>query len=247
MARQLYQALIQLNQLRTPSENRLQLLELLRPEVQMVCHLLERNFLHRPLVLDERPRKVASLCQALQHHLAIGYKLVVVRLASPAGQDRQPLLAIALQRALSSLRGLVVRASQLCCPVPEGVWLDLHRLHAIGRERNLQRTPVRDELVHHTASSSIEQAYLAALLLGGARCNQIRQQQIAGLAEVLEAWSALTSLTAAGSRDGLFVVLPQADGPPRYRAQIPAAEAAGGIGLASSVMSEMLKMQEQSQ
>ena len=69
-ARQLYQALIELNQLQTPSDNRLQLLELLRPEVHFVCQHLERHFLNQAIVLDDRPRKVANLCQALQHHLA---------------------------------------------------------------------------------------------------------------------------------------------------------------------------------
>ena len=81
-ARQLYQALVELNQLLTPADNRLQLLELLRPEVHFVCQQLERHFLNQAIVLDERPRKVANLCQALQNHLAIGYKLIVTRLAS---------------------------------------------------------------------------------------------------------------------------------------------------------------------
>jgi cyclic-di-GMP-binding protein len=63
-ARQLYQSLVELNQFLTPSENRLQLLELLRPEVSFVCQHLERHFLNQAIVLDERPRKVANLCQA---------------------------------------------------------------------------------------------------------------------------------------------------------------------------------------
>ncbi len=72
-ARQLYQALTELNQLRVSSELRLQLLELLRPDVHFVCSHLERHYLNQPIVLSERPRKVAGLCQALQNHLAAGY------------------------------------------------------------------------------------------------------------------------------------------------------------------------------
>ena len=89
-ARQLYQALVELNQLLTPSENRLQLLEILRPEIYFVCKQLEKHFLNQAIVLDERPRKVANLCQALQNHLAIGYKLIVARLAGPAGPRTPP-------------------------------------------------------------------------------------------------------------------------------------------------------------
>ncbi|NQD95863.1 molecular chaperone, partial [Pseudomonas sp. CrR25] len=120
-ARQLYQALVELNQLQTPSDNRLQLLELLRPDVYFVCKQLERHFLNQAIVLDERPRKVANLCQALQNHLAIGYKLIIAQLAPQQGRERNQLLSVALQRAIHSLCGPLIRASQLYCPVPEGL------------------------------------------------------------------------------------------------------------------------------
>src|SRR5574343_29949 len=97
-ARQLYQSLVELNQLQTPFDNRLQQLELLRPEVYFVCQHLERHFLNQAIVLDERPRKVANLCQALQNHLAIGYKQIVVQEAQRQARDGQQLLTIALQR-----------------------------------------------------------------------------------------------------------------------------------------------------
>ncbi len=87
-ARLLYQALGELNQLLTPSENRLQLLELIRPEVYYVCKHLERHFLNQSVVLDERPRKVANLCQALQNHLAIGYKQIAMRIATKFSKER---------------------------------------------------------------------------------------------------------------------------------------------------------------
>ena len=95
-ARQLYQGLSELNQLLTPSDNRLQLLELLRPEVYYVCKHLERHFLHQAIVLDERSRKIANLCQALQSHLAIGYKQIVIRVTPRFSKDRAPLLTQAL-------------------------------------------------------------------------------------------------------------------------------------------------------
>ena len=119
-ARQLYQGLSELNQLLTPSDNRLQLLELLRPEVYYVCKHLERHFLHQSIVLDERSRKIANLCQALQSHLAIGYKQIVVRVTPRFSKDRAPLLAQALQRAIHCLNGPLIRATELYCPVPEG-------------------------------------------------------------------------------------------------------------------------------
>ncbi|MDA7084953.1 molecular chaperone [Pseudomonas sp. SA3-5] len=230
-ARQLYQALVELNQLRTASDNRLQLLELLRPEVYFVCKHLERHFLNQAIVLDERPRKVANLCQALQNHLAVGYKLIIASLASQNANERNQLLSIALQRATHSLCGPLIRASQLYCPVPEGLWLELHQIYQIARERRLHKLAIRDPLARHTQGLSTEQSYVVALLLGCARCNQMRQNGIARLAEVLEPWSALVSLQAGDAPSSLFAVAPQVDGPPRYTSLFQDKELHSALGI----------------
>ncbi|MGQ7816982.1 molecular chaperone [Metapseudomonas furukawaii] len=232
-ARQLYQALVELNQLVVPSESRLQLLELIRPEVHFVCQHLERHFLGQSIVLDERPRKVANLCQALQNHLAIGYKLIIVQEAPRPSRDRDrtQLLTVALQRALHSLKGPLIRSSQLYCPVPEGLWLELHQLYQLALGRQLHRVVVRDPLARHTDGLSAEQTYLVALLLGCARCNQMRQAGIAKLAEVLETWSSRARLQSAELPSSLFAVAPQLDGPPRYKSLFLEVEPRSLLGL----------------
>ncbi|ATE79989.1 MULTISPECIES: molecular chaperone [Pseudomonas] len=230
-ARQLYQGLNELNQLLTPSDNRLQLLELLRPEVYYVCKLLERHFLHQAIVLDERSRKIANLCQALQSHLAIGYKQIVVRIAPRFSKDRAPLLTLALQRAVHCLNGTLIRATELYCPAPEGLWLELHQLYRIGCELQLQHQSVRDELASQTQSLSIEQTYVVALLLGASRCNQLRQNQIARLAEVLEPWSQWIKLQPFKPDNGLFAVAPDLDSGPRYRVKFPAEQQERLLGI----------------
>lgn len=221
-ARQLYQGLSELNQLLTPSDNRLQLLELLRPEVHYVCKHLERHFLHQAIVLDERSRKIANLCQALQSHLAIGYKQIVVRITPRFTKDRAPLLTQALQRAMHCLNGPLIRATQLYCPAPEGLWLELHQLYRIACAHNLQNLSLRDELASQTQNLSIEQTYTVALLLGAARCNQLRQNQIARVADVLEPWSHWIKLQPETPGHGLFAVAPELDTGPRYRSRFRA-------------------------
>ncbi|WP_374439359.1 molecular chaperone [Pseudomonas panipatensis] len=230
-ARQLYQGLIELNQLKLPVEARLQLLELFRPEVQSVCQHLERHFLNQSIVLDERPRKVANLCQALQNHLAVGYKLVVVREATHFSRERAQLLTLALQRAIRSLSGPLVRALQLYCPVPESLWLELHQLYQLARQQGLQELVVRDDLAKHGNALSIEQAYLTVLLLGCARCNQMRQNDIARLADALESWGQLAHLQTNVAASSLFVIAPQVDGPPRYRSLFKDADLSGSLGM----------------
>lgn len=240
-ARQLYQSLVELNQLITPADNRLQLLELIRPEVYYVCSHLERHFLNQSIVLDERPRKVANLCQALQNHLAIGYKLIISQELPRFGKDRAQLLTVALQRASHSLYGPLVRASQLYCPVPEGLWLELHQLHRIARQHGLEHARVSDPLAHSSKSLSQEQTYLAALLLGCARCNQLRQSSIARLAEALESWSSLVELQGAEQASSLFLIAAQQDGPPRYKSLFSENELPNLLGLAPHGLVDAIK------
>lgn len=220
-ARQLYQALIELNQLRITTETRLQMLELLRPDVQFVCTQLEKHFVNQPIVLSERPRKVAGLCQALQNHLAVGYKLIVVRVVSQPERDRHQLLSIALQRAIHSLGALLIRSTQLYSPAAAGLWLELHQLYQLAVEHGTERLLLRDPLARHAKELTAEQSYLAALLLGCARCNQLRQQNIVKLAAALEAWGAMAQIQPASSANSLFLLSPLVDGPPRYRSLFP--------------------------
>lgn len=218
MARQLYQGLGELNQLVTSSENRLQLLELMRPEVYFVCRHLERHFLNQAIVLDERPRKVANLCQALQNHLATGYKQIIQRVAPRYVKERGTLLVTAIQRALHALSGPLIRANQLYCPVQDGLWLELHQIYQIARQCRIQDEPVNEPLAHHTRGLSIERTYVIALLMGCSRCNQMRQLNIGKLADALEAWSALVKLHIPAQADSLFVLDPAADKPALSRA-----------------------------
>lgn len=240
-ARLLYQSLGELNQLITPSENRLQLLELLRPEVYYVCKHLERHFLNQAIVLDERPRKVANLCQALQNHLAIGYKQLIARNAPRFSKERAQLLGTALQRALHCLNGPLIRASQLYCPVPEGLWLELHQIYQIAVQLQIQHTQIRDELASQTQTLSVEQTYVVALLLGCSRCNQMRQHNIARLAEVLEPWSAMVKLQAATHGTSLFALSPLLDAPPRYTSLYPTEQLPTLVGINPSALVDAMK------
>lgn len=229
-ARQLYQGLGELNQLLTPSDNRLHLLELLRPEVYFVCQHLERHFLHQAIMLDERSRKISNLCQALQSHLAIGYKQIVLRIAPKYSKDRAALLSEALQRAVHALKGQLVRATQLYSPAPDQLWFELHQLFRCACDLQLQHRRVRDDLASLAGELSVEQTYIAALLLGSARCNQLRQNPIAQLAQVLEPWSAWLKLHPGASGEGLFAISAEIDAGPRYRSKFRSEQQPGLLG-----------------
>src|SRR5690554_1605837 len=187
-ARQLYQGLIELNQLQVAPDKRLAMLEQIRPSVHYVCSSLARYYLGQSIVLEDRPRKVANLSQSLQNHLASGYKIVVAHEHEMKTRGRAELITQAIQRAIRALCGPLLRAYQLYCPVADGIWLEIHQLYLLARKRNLHQIPVNDPESLSGKTLSIEQAYLVVLLMGAARPNQMRQTTMAKLFARLEDW-----------------------------------------------------------
>src|SRR5690606_16044220 len=230
-ARQLYHGLTELNQLQVASDERLAMLEQIRPSVRYVCSALARYYLGQSIVLEDRPRKVANLSQSLQNHLANGYKIVVGQEAGMKNRDREELMSLAIQRAIRSLSGPLLRAYQLYCPVADGIWLEIHQLYLLARKRDLHQAPVSDPESLDGKHLSIERTYLTVLLMGSARPNQIRQSAMAKLFAQLEDWSSLVRLTEAESTDALFIINPDMDCPPRYRSLVLDEDLTGSLGL----------------
>ncbi len=212
-ARLAYEALGQLDRLDTPASNRLQLLEVLRPEICMLCERLEPYFISQPLAMDERSHKIFSLCQALQEQLALGYKLVAVE-----ARETPELAATGIQRAIRTLTALLVRTARLYQPPRTRLWLELHLLYELALSYHIQHFGVAEPLAHPLAEQrmTVEQSYLAAVLLASARTNQLRPEQIAQLAGRLDSWSSLPQLKLYPDSQCLLVIDPHRDSPPRY-------------------------------
>lgn len=240
-ARQLYKGLIELNQLQIAPDKRLAMLELIRPQVHYVCTALSRYYLGQSIVLEDRPRKVANLSQSLQNHLATGYKIVVAQEASMKSRDRADIMPLAIQRAMRALCGPLLRAYQLYCPVADGIWLEIHQLYQLARKRKLHQVAVADRESMAGKALTIEQAYLAVLLLGTARPNQMRQSVMARLFAVLENWSSMAALVEPDAKGALFIINPAMDCPPRYRSLVLDEDLTGSLGLDTRHLVDTIK------
>lgn len=241
-ARLLYQALIELNNFKTPADNRMQLLELLRPEVMFINSQLEKHFLNNSIMLGERPQKVANLCQALQNHLTVGYKLII----TDVFEQRSSILALALQRTAHSMFVSLVRAYQLYYPAPPLFWLELHQVYWLARKNNIHTQPIRDALLDNISEQSIEAAYSCVLLLSCSRINQMRQGDIAILARTLPSWCQLATLQKAELNSSLFIVNLNSDSPPRYKELIEQEQLQSRLGFNTQELAEALFQHQQS-
>ncbi len=218
VSRQLYHAIIELNQLFLSPQQRLQLLELIRGKIHFVCEELSRHFLGMAISLPEKQRKIANLSQALQLHLAGGYKLCVLEFLDAGGPDKhRKLLATATHRSISELSGTVLRACQLYGPSPANSWLECHRLYRFALSHKLDHIDIEDASLVQRRSSTITDAYKRILLLGCARPNQLRQAELSQLYVMLELWTELTDCQPGAGDDSLFVVNMESDKSPVYR------------------------------
>lgn len=225
VSRQLYHAIIELNQLFLSPQQRLQLLEIIREKIHFVCAELSRHFIGTAVSLPEKQRKIANLAQALQLHLSGGYKLCVLELLDAGNPDKnRKALAIAIHHSIAELSGTILRAYQLYCPTPPNSWLDCHKLYRFALAHQLTIIEVNDATLSRRNSSSIDDAYKRILLLGCARPNQLRQTELSQLFTLLEPWTDLTDFVPGTQGDSLFVVNMSADKSPVYRSLLDSAE-----------------------
>ena len=197
------------------------MLEALRPSIHYVCDSLAKHYLNQSIVLPDKANKVANLAQALQNHLAMGYKIAVSQgtvKIKDNGVDQ--MVASAIHRALCDLSYTLLRCYQLYFPTPANLWRELHRLYLLAEHHQLLDYEIEDSELDPLKSSCIHHAYLSAILIATAKPNQLRQQEIALIYQATTVWSKLTKIGAALDDSHLFVVNLASDSAPVYASLI---------------------------
>lgn len=218
-ARQLYMAVRELNQWNTDPLLRFKVLEVVRPYIYSICTLLNKHFLQSSISLNDKQLKVANLTQALQGLLATGYKMVVAHSISRLSATDKPskVVTLAIHRAISDTNQTILRAFQLYCQPPEHAWLDINQLYLLAEMHKLLSFSVSDRQTRFMSTSTIESVYIRAHLLGTAKPNNLRQQDLAQLYDASELWAEFASLSQADDESALFIINLHRDRPAQYR------------------------------
>ena len=158
-SRQLYHAIIELNQLITDPENRIKLIEILRSPIQQVCKSLTKHYLNQPVLLPVKARKVSRLAMALDNHLMVAYKCVIEdrkRLTqSLMSKKPKKITAIAVYHAMTITTQMILRAYHLYNPAPEKAWYEVHQLYLIGESNGLLNFEIEDKSNQYMQKTSI--------------------------------------------------------------------------------------------
>jgi hypothetical protein len=210
---QLRHALHDLNRVGLPVETRFQILQALRPSLEVALTNLSRRFLNQPLVMPEVPRQLAEQADELLGLACTAYTVA----ATEAIRDREAiretnparLVCESLLRAVEFAGKRILQTFQLYRPVELHGWLELNQLYALAESQQLEKLPVAE-------GRTIAAAYLQALMLGCSKPNQLRQSDQAAIFRGLRDWAKFIQILIPGSGTGLFLVDLDSDQPPLY-------------------------------
>jgi hypothetical protein len=243
--KQLYQALVELNQVRLLPQQRLLLLDQLRTPVYFVTRALEKYYLNQAITLPEQASKVVDLCHTLHQTLATGYTVVAahtVSLGKRSGVGNPAeLVAQAIHRATTDHSVNMVRHFQLYEPIDSSVWHRLHQLYLLAKQHKILDQKVLDK---ECGLCTVGESYIRALLLGCGKPNQLRQEDFKQLLSPLTQWSALCTLSSANN-NSLFVINPTGDNHPVYRSLFESALTDEWLSLDTMALVEHLHTLEQ--
>jgi hypothetical protein len=214
-SRQLYHAIIEFNRLRISDNSRIELMDLVRGPIHFVCQQLNGRYLNQGVVLDDQQRKVANLAQALQTHLAIGYKIVIQHLLAQGNMKQKGPIAQSVHRALNELMPAILRSYQLYIQTPAGIWQEMHQLYQTASAFNLQHEIIEDPVEHNQLS--IQQVYLKIILLGACQPNQLLQRELSEVYESLGKWAAYLKIDEVADEKSVLVINPALDSAPYHR------------------------------
>lgn len=215
----LSQALGALNRVQLAPESRYDIMEILRPNLDVALSNLAKRYLNQPLVLPAEPQRAADLAGKLYSMASTAYTIVAIEAIAQRDAIRETnparLTCQAIQRALVFAGGKVLRTFQLFRPLEIHAWQALHQLYALADHHQLADLPVPEP---GSGGLTIKATYLQALLLGCCKPNHLRQNDLAQLYRGLQELSALVQLETSQGDSGLFLVDLDSDLPPVYSA-----------------------------
>ena len=215
-SRLLYHAILELNQLIVDPDERLKLVEIIRPAMLFVSRSLSKHYLNQPIFLPKKALKISRLATALDNQLATNYKIIIFDIAHAEGtlsRKRKKTLLVALERALRCLSNNILRSHQLYSTPSANSWNELHQLYLIAEANQVLDTEIPDAEYCYLCKSTIAETYKRVLMLSCCQTNQLRQSDIRHVYEATELWAKHVVFGSITENSG-FVIDLGSDKPP---------------------------------
>jgi hypothetical protein len=211
-ARLLIGALREMNQLRVDTQQRLDALELLRPQVHRIVATLGNQVVSDCFPLPPQKRKLGELAQDFEYELALGYCACVYDFCAPAGAVpflRGKSVVLALVRALQHRGACLYQAYLRYQAPPSGAWRNLHDLFRFAVAVKLDEKPVDDPL--YGAPVSVRLAYAHALLFALSNPYRFTQRENRDIHALTRVWTEHCGLRQGRAPDGAIAIRTDTD------------------------------------
>jgi len=221
-AEELADYLTTLNRAKLSHDARVKIVERLYPVIEDVAGSLREQYGSVSLPLLAKQRKNAGLAQRLYLEIADCYKTLILEWLGQRihlfGGNPVPHY---LQRILLALQAVLEVSYETHETCPHGIWVDLHQTYNYAMRNGLK------EVVPEGSKYmlSLEQIYLATLLMALADPYHFPQSELAWAKDIIARYSNQAHLfpaeeSAQGSA-GLFLIEVNTDAPPRPLAREP--------------------------
>lgn len=212
-ARLLVQATSEVGNLSCPPQDRLALLEVIRPTVRYICTRIDRSTLGKSTKNAEASPHAMhrNMCHALG--VTFDQTLVAMESEKPPSKD---LLARVGHRLMTELAHTILRCFQYYVPVPDRFWAQLHSAFTELERRELLDYKLKDE-EGSTRDLTILETYLRVLLLQTCKPNKLNHMELTHLFNALEGWCMHATLNTPVA-DAIFAVDLASNRPPLFSA-----------------------------
>ena len=212
-ARLLVQATSEVANLSCPPQDRLALLEVIRPTVRYICTRIDRSTLGKSTKNAEASPHAMhrNMCHALG--VTFDQTLVAMESEKPPSKD---LLARVGHRLMTELAHTILRCFQYYVPVPDRFWAQLHSAFTELERRELLDYKLKDE-EGSTRDLTILETYLRVLLLQTCKPNKLNHMELTHLFNALEGWCMHATLNTPVA-DAIFAVDLASNRPPLFSA-----------------------------
>lgn len=207
-AQQLLTALHAMNRSALDEDTRDALLALYRPAIARTTAGLETLLNEAGVPPHAQQRQHAALLRELAFEYVLGCKhLLRVDKADLTTRRTARRLVETVARLLAALRDLQAAHYLTSSPLPPGLWLDMHRLHALARNSELVDTAIGD-------APPASLVYREALLLALADPPHMSRGELQHTRAYLRAYAALATLRTGKPGEAGFAIDTESDAGP---------------------------------
>jgi len=174
-----YDFLEAFNKVVMPAQQRLDVLEMLRPSFLVIEDFLRPRLLNAGFPKGENERKVFNVLVLIEKNFTTGYWMAIRELTRrDVGWFQGKNIALALQRTIKGLSEIIVTHYMMFQVVPDWVWIDLHSLYKLSVKAKKETTKVVDSTRLPSKVSTAEDCYKQVLLLSLTDPSGLMQKEV---------------------------------------------------------------------